>query len=109
MAACVRSGDFCSGHDTHEPRKPTSSSSNVTINGRGAVRETDTWENHCDSGGHACHTSAIETSTASGDKKGGSSTVFVNGLRMARVGDHISANGCVSFAAHGSGNVFAGG
>jgi uncharacterized Zn-binding protein involved in type VI secretion len=102
MPACAKDGDKCTGHDSHAPRTNTSSSSTVFVNGKGILRESDTWENHCDSGGHNCHTSFLETGQES-------TTVFANGHAVARLGDHISGNGCLSSIAVGSGNVFVGG
>jgi uncharacterized Zn-binding protein involved in type VI secretion len=98
MPAIAIDGNKCTGHGSYAPRKNTTCSSNVFVNGQGVIRVGDTWEEHCVSG--ICHTSAVEV---------GSSSVFVNGKAVVRIGDHISANGCKSSVAVGSGNVFVGG
>ena len=100
MPACAKDGDMCTGHGSYAPRKNTSSSPTVFVNGKGVLRESDTWESHCD--GSSCHTSFLETGQES-------SSVFANGHAIARIGDHISGNTCLSSIAVGSGNVFVGG
>jgi uncharacterized Zn-binding protein involved in type VI secretion len=79
-------------------------SSDVLINGKGAVREGDVMASHPDGdpcvGGPVNHTPTLSSF---------SSTVFVNGKGMGRVGDVY--NGGTGFShtiASGSGNVFAG-
>jgi uncharacterized Zn-binding protein involved in type VI secretion len=64
------------------------------VNGIGAHRVGDSWAVHCC--GIVCH---------GGNQANGSSTVFVNGQKLARIGDSIS---CGSKNAQGSPNVFAG-
>ena len=100
MPAIAIDGNKCTGHGNYAPRVNTSCSGNVFVNGKGVIRNTDTWEQHCD--GSSCHTSALEDGEES-------SSVFVNGKAVARIGDHITANGCISSVAVGSGDVFAGG
>lgn len=95
MAAAVRLGDECTGHGCWGPRVNDSASENFRINGLGVHRVGDHWVSHCC--GPACHDSTMIQ---------GSSTVFVNGKPIARVGDQI---GCGSLAAQGSSNVFIGG
>lgn len=99
MPAVAIDGSKCTGHGNYPPRINTSKSPNVFVNGKGVIRNTDTWESHCS--GPSCHTSQMEAGQESG-------TVFANGLALARIGDHITKNGCLSSIAVGSGNVFAG-
>lgn len=96
MPAVSRLGDLCTGHGGWPPRPSTSASSNVFINGIGAHRVGDSWAVHCNSLPE-CHGSVLA---------GGSSTVFINGKPLARIGDPIA---CGSAVASGSSNVFAGG
>lgn len=100
MPACAKDGNNCSGHGEYPPRPNTSSSPTVFVNGRGILRESDTWANHCDNHSH-CHTSFL----VQGDESG---TVFANSHGVARIGDPISGNGCLSTIVVGSGNVFVG-
>lgn len=78
------------------PRANNAASGNVFTNNKGTHRKGDSWELH------ACPNAGMHDATTSG----GSSTVFVNGKPIARIGDAIS---CGSTIAEGSGNVFAGG
>lgn len=94
MPAAVRFGDQCTGHGCFPPRVNTGASEDVFINGIGAHRTGDGWSVHCC--GIPCHGSTMGP---------GSGTVFVNGSRLARVGDPVN---CGSAAAQGSPNVFAG-
>lgn len=94
MASVTRLGDMCTGHGSFPPRPCTSASSNVFINGKGAHREGDSWDTHCDSS-PSCHDGVLSK---------GSSGVFVNGRQLGTVGDPIS---CGSVVAEGSTNVFA--
>jgi uncharacterized Zn-binding protein involved in type VI secretion len=90
-----RLGDKCSGHGCFPPRPNDQASSNVFVNGIGTHRQTDHWPIHCC--GDTCHTSNLAK---------GSSTVYVNGLQLGRIGDPVA---CGSAVAQGSPNVFAGG
>lgn len=90
----ARLTDTCTGHGPFPPRTNTTASTNVFINGLGAHRVTDGWAVHC---AGSCHDSVLAS---------GSSTVFVNGLPLGRVGDAIE---CGSTIATGSDNVYAGG
>lgn len=90
----TRLGDLSTGHGSFAPRISDSASTDVFVNGIGAVRVGDHWAVHCDSNG--CHDGVQAT---------GSSTVFVNGLAVARIGDSIS---CGDTVAIGSTDVFAG-
>lgn len=101
MPACAKDGDNCTGHGTYAPRKNTTSSSNVFVNGKGILRVDDAWSVHITNN----HTGKIEA---------GSTHVFANGRGVARIGDHIvtlvsfDGSSCESSIAVGSGNVFVG-
>jgi uncharacterized Zn-binding protein involved in type VI secretion len=95
MPAASRSGDSCSGHGTFPGRPSYGGSSDVFINGIGALRTGDGYVPHCSP--KKCH---------SGSAAGGSGSVFVNGKPLMRIGDGVS---CGSVSAMGSPNVFAGG
>ena len=95
MPAVHRLGDVCTGHGCFGSRTNNSASPNVFVNGIPAHRQGDGWNSHCC--GIPCHGSSLAA---------GSSTVFCNGLQLARIGDPVA---CGSACASGSGNVFAGG
>lgn len=95
MPAVHRHTDLCTGHGCFPPRPNVQGSTDVFVNGLGAHRVTDTWASHCC--GPVCHASV---------QAGGSGTVYVNGLSLARIGDPVA---CGSVCATGSQNVFAGG
>ncbi len=96
MPQATRLDDCCTGHDACGARPLITGSGNVLINGRKAGRKSDIYQSHgCDA--HATHNDEIV---------GGSSTVFINSLKAARVGDDISLAGTVL---EGSKNVFVGG
>ncbi len=93
MPAAARLGDYCTGHDACAPSPLVECSPDVNINGRGAARVNDMCGSHgCHS--HGSHQDIIST---------GSSTVFINGLPAARVGDSVAPAGSVR---DGSDNVF---
>lgn len=94
MAGITRLGDMCTGHGSYPPRPNDQASSNVFVNGIGAHRETDHWSPHCN---NSCH---------DGNLASGSTSVYVNGLPVARIGDPVT---CGSSSAQGSSDVFAGG
>ena len=94
MPGAARLGDTCTGHDGWPPRPNDSASSDVFINGKGAHRQGDHWVTHCRR--RRCHDSTCAC---------GSSTVFVNGKPLARIGDAIA---CGSTIASGSSDVIAG-
>jgi uncharacterized Zn-binding protein involved in type VI secretion len=94
VPAATRIGDECSGHDCFPPRINDEGSSNVFINNIGVHRQGDHWVTHCC--GDSCHDSVAST---------GSSSVYVNGKPVMRVGDPIA---CGSAVAQGSPNVFIG-
>lgn len=93
MPAVTRLGDNCTGHGCFPPRPSTSASPNVFVNNIKVHRQGDSWDTHCC--GPSCHSSNLAA---------GSSTVYVNGKQIGRIGDPVS---CGSAVAVGSGNVFA--
>lgn len=95
MPAASRLGDVCTGHGCFPPRPSTGASGNVYINGIRAHRQGDGWASHCC--GPTCHASVLSA---------GSTSVFVNGQALARIGDAVA---CGSVVAQGSPSVFAGG
>lgn len=90
MPSAVRLGDKTIGHGCWPPTPLAGASSNVIINGIGAVRLGDNIIPHCCI---ICH---------DGIQASGSSNTYVNSLAMARVGDSIS---CGDSNAEGSPNV----
>lgn len=100
MPPASRLDDICTGHECFPPRNATSGSPNVFINSRAAHRQGDSWAVH------ACTHPDMPHGSHAGSLGAGSSTVFVNGKQLARVGDPVS---CGSSVASGSSNVFAGG
>ena len=92
----VRLGDSCTGHGCWPPRPNVAASSDVIINDKGAHRVGDAW------GAHTCP-SIPETHASV--QASGSSTVFVNGKALARIGDSIA---CGSANATGSSDVIVG-
>ncbi|MBQ7215700.1 MAG: PAAR domain-containing protein [Synergistaceae bacterium] len=100
MPAVTRLGDSCTGHECSPPRNSTSGSPNVFVNIIPAHRQGDSWVVHCcthPDQPHGCHSSTLAS---------GSSTVYVNGHQLGRIGDPVA---CGSSVASGSKNVFAGG
>lgn len=90
--------DASTGHAGYVPRLNTpNGSTDVFVNGQGAVRDTDPWPDHTDPGPPGTHSNVKQSS--------GSTTVFVNGLALARIGDSIS---CGDAVAAGSPNVISG-
>ena len=100
MPAVTRLGDNCTGHECFPPRSSTSGSPNVYVNDIPAHRQGDGWS------AHTCTHPDIPHGTHGGSLAAGSSTVFVNGKQLGRIGDPVS---CGSSVASGSKNVFAGG
>lgn len=96
MPPAARKSDFCSGHGAFPPRASIEGSPDVFIEGLEALRQDDAWAAHCDPV-PTCH---------SANQAAGSSTVFVNGKPLARIGDAV---GCGSSVATGATTVFAGG
>ena len=100
MPAVTRLGDICTGHDCFPPRASTSGSPNVFVNSIPAHRQGDSWASH------TCTDPKTPHGTHAGTLASGSSTVYVNGKQLGRIGDPVS---CGSTVASGSSNVFAGG
>ncbi len=96
MPSVARLGDSCTGHADFPPRGNAAGSPDVFINNKAAHRQGDAWPIHCNPI-PLCHGSSLA---------GGSSTVFVNGNPLGRIGDGVACGGSV---ASGSQNVFAGG
>lgn len=89
--------DATTGHDSYQPRPSTPNGSpDVIVNNHGVVRVTDGWPDHTDPGPPDTHGAT---------QSGGSTSVFVNGLALARIGDAIS---CGDACAAGSPDVIAG-
>ena len=97
MPAVTRLGDSCTGHGCWPPRPSTGASPNVNVNGIPAHRQGDGW---------AAHTCPAIPETHASVLAAGSSTVYVNGRQLGRIGDPVA---CGSSVATGSGDVFAGG
>lgn len=97
MPSVARQGDSCTGHGCWPPRPSTGGSQDVFINAIPALREGDAW---------AAHTCPDIPETHAGVQAEGSSSVFANGLALARVGDAVACGGAVAV---GSPTVFAGG
>lgn len=95
MPAVTRIGDNCTGHGCFAPRVNDQGSANVFVNGIGAHRQGDHWVTH------SCGSNSHDSMLAAG-----SSTVYVNGKQLCRIGDPVA---CGSAASAGSSNVFAGG
>lgn len=87
-------GKRCSGHSCWPPRPNDEASTNVYVNDIGAHREGDHWPSHCC--GDSCHDSHLAH---------GSSSVYVNGKQLGRIGDPVE---CGSIVIEGSLNVFCG-
>lgn len=97
MPAVTRLGDACTGHGCWPPRPSTGASPDVFVNGIAAHREGDAW---------APHTCPTIPETHASVLAAGSTTVFVNGKPLGRIGDPVA---CGSSVAVGSANVFSGG
>lgn len=98
MSAVARKGDSVNtGHSCDSSTQTKECSSDVIVNGKGAVRKGDALETHTIKQGNSCvpHSSKVNV---------GSGTVFVNGKPLARTGDSADSGSISS----GSGNVFAG-
>jgi len=95
MPAVHRLGDIGTGHGCYPSRPNIQASPNVYVNSISVHRQGDAWATHCC--GPSCHASVLAA---------GSSTVYINSLQCARIGDPVA---CGSACATGSPNVFAGG
>ena len=77
-------GDSCSSHNCFPNRPNDQASPNVFAGGIPVHRQSDHWTVHCCTHSgipHGCHDSVLAS---------GSSTVYVNGLQCARIGDPIA-------------------
>lgn len=88
----IRLGDPSTGHGAWGPNTQVQASSNVFVNGIGAVRDGDSYKPHK---GPSTHPETAKSGA----------TVFVNGRAVHRTGDPCS---CGDTAGQGSQNVFAG-
>lgn len=91
----ARLGDMGTGHGCFPPRQNIQASSDTIIEGLGAHRVGDLWEVHCCD--DKCHMGSLAS---------GSSTVFVNGRQLGRIGDQVD---CGSTVATGAATVIVGG
>ena len=99
MPQVARQNDrFSTGHKCTTTSTVTGPSTNVFANGRGVERKGDPSVVHTIKIGKKCKPHSVKIAS-------GSSTVFVNGKPIARVGDSIDSGAITS----GSNNVFAGG
>jgi uncharacterized Zn-binding protein involved in type VI secretion len=115
-AAATRIGDKCSGHGNFPPAPWSHGSTTVFINGLGAVRSHVSADLPGDS--RDTHTNGSDTHHAHVDAGDASTTVYVEGRPLVRIGDHLTwsnppdsdsgTHSCTSFVAIGSGNVFCG-
>lgn len=96
MPKVARISDLCTGHGCFPPRAATGASPDVYAEGLATHRQGDGWAAH---GCPGCVSHA-------GSLASGSSTVFVNGRELGRIGDPVS---CGSSVAVGAQTVFAGG
>jgi len=97
MPGVVRLGDVSAGHPHCYPSRPNiEASPNVFVNGIAAHRLEDAWAVHGACSNHTPH---------DGVASSGSSSVFVNGQPICRIGDDIS---CGDTMAEGSSDVIAG-
>ncbi|WP_224825767.1 PAAR domain-containing protein [Cognatishimia sp. MH4019] len=97
MPKTARISDVCTGHGCWPSRGNAQGSSDVYIEGLAAHRQGDAW---------LPHTCPSIPETHAGALGSGSSTVYVNGKQLGRVGDPVS---CGSSVASGASTVFAGG
>lgn len=86
MPGVCRLFDKDTGHGCFPPRPNTKGSPDCFVDKRPVHRKTDTWMPHC-CPGHGCHP---------GTTSSGSTTVFVNKLNVARIGDSISCGGTIA-------------
>lgn len=101
MPGAVRQGDTTQGACAKGGSRHGSCvtcSGNVLINGKGAHRQGDGGPTNCGKGGNFI-------------SNNGSSSVFINGIPAARIGDSTQCKDCGSSGQHanGSSNVMIGG
>lgn len=94
MLSVAQMGKTSTGHGGYAPVPSLTGAGTVFVNGIPALRQTDTYAPHCV--GPACHVGSVLM---------GSSSVYCEGLQLARIGDPIDCGDVVSA---GSANVFAG-
>lgn len=92
MPAVVKDGSRCTGHGCWPSRVNSTCSKKFFIEGKGIVRVSDKWTQHCCK---TCHTGTQTT---------GSKKMFVEGLAVARIGDSID---CGSKNQTGASKMFA--
>lgn len=97
MPGITTLGMVSTGHSSFPPTPSTSASSDVFVEGIGAVKVGDSY---------APHGSPSPSPTHSRTLSGGSSTVYVNGQPVGRIGDDISCGDAVGEC---NTSVFAGG
>ena len=95
LPPCRHATDKCGGECTNTPSVSQTSSSDVYFEGILSVRQTDVFTPHPATDPHTGRKVAS-----------GSSTVYVNGLQVARISDPID---CGAFVAEGASTVFIGG
>ena len=118
MPAVTRVGDNDTGHDACPPRPLDTGSGDVFVNKIKCGRQSDSY---VDTGSGDVFVNKIKCGRQSdsyvahgcivhpphtGIIASGSSTVYVNGLQIGRIGDPVSCGGSVAV---GSGDVYAGG
>ena len=77
-------GDICSGHACFEPRPNDQASPNTYAGGIAVHRQSDHWVTHC------CTHPEVPDGCHDSNLAKGSSTVYVNGLQCARIGDPVA-------------------
>jgi len=98
MPGVARLGDADTGHPCYGGRPSNAANGTVTANGKLIMGVgCSGWPSHCC--GPACHGSSVAQ---------GSSTVFVEGCPVARVGDPLDCSS-IDFCDEHSGDVNAGG
>jgi uncharacterized Zn-binding protein involved in type VI secretion len=97
MPPVSRLGDIGGIHGCWPIHNSSAASPNVIVNGIPVHRQGDAWNPHTCPSIPETHASVLAA---------GSSTVFVNGKGISRIGDPIACGGTI---AAGSGDVFAGG
>ena len=94
MPPVSRLGDIGSGHGSFPPTTVTSASNNTYANSIQIARQTDSLAPHGSPSPSPVHSRSI---------CGGSETIYVNSLPVARLGDAICCGGLL---VQGSSNIF---
>jgi len=92
MPGIATQGDSSSGHGAFPPRTGVSTITNVLVNGKPPHVHGDAFAVHSDG-----------TSAHGGTAVASSSSVFINGKAVVRIGDSVSCGGVIVGS---SGNVF---